>query len=78
MREVKSNLHVLMGKKKIKSINQLANETGISRPTLTRIYNDEMDRIELLTIQKLCDFFDCHPGDLLVLEDNTDEKEKGE
>lgn len=69
MKQVKSNLHVLMGKKKIKSINSLAIETGISRPTLTRIYNDEMDRIELLTIQKLCEFFDCLPGDLLVLED---------
>lgn len=68
MKKVKSNLHVLMGKKKIKSINQLANETGLSRPTLTRIYNDDMDRIELLTIQKLCDFFECEPGDLLVLE----------
>jgi putative transcriptional regulator len=78
MKKVKSNLHVLMGKKKIKSINQLANDTGISRPTLTRIYNDEMDRIELLTIQKLCDFFDCLPGDLLVLEEDTDKKEKGE
>jgi putative transcriptional regulator len=78
MKKVKSNLHVLMGKKKIKSINQLANETGISRPTLTRIYNDEMDRIELLTIQKLCDFFDCLPGDLLVLEEDLNENQKGE
>lgn len=72
MKKVRSNLHVLMGKHKIKSINQLANETGISRPTLTRIYNDEMDRIELLTIQKLCDFFGCLPGDILVLEETED------
>jgi putative transcriptional regulator len=74
MSKVKSNLHVLMGKKKIRSINQLAIETGISRPTLTRIYNDESDRIELLTIAKLCDFFNCLPGDLLVL----DKDEEGE
>lgn len=69
MKKVKSNLHVLMGKKKIRSINQLAIETGISRPTLTRIYNDQSDRIEFGTIAKLCEFFECTPGELLVLED---------
>ena len=72
MKQVSSNLHVLMGKKKIKSINQLANETGISRPTLTRIYNDESDRIELLTIQKLCDYFECDVGDLLYLDEESE------
>ena len=65
MKKVKSNLHVLMGKKKIKSINQLAIETGISRPTLTRIYYDQSDRIEFGTIEKLCDFFDCEVGELI-------------
>lgn len=73
--KVKSNLHVLMGKKKIKSINQLSQLTGITRPTLTRLYNDEGDRIEYLTIQKLCDFFECEPGDLLYLEKEEKEGE---
>ncbi|MBS4173500.1 helix-turn-helix transcriptional regulator [Bacillus sp. FJAT-49736] len=67
MDKVKSNLHILMGKKKIRSINQLAKETGISRPTLTRIYNDESDRIEFETIYKLCQFFDCNVGDLFTI-----------
>lgn len=61
-----------MGQKKIKSINQLSKETGISRPTLTRIYNDESDRIEFLTVQKLCDYFECNVGDLLVLEEESE------
>jgi putative transcriptional regulator len=68
MYKVKSNLHTLMGQKKIKSINQLSQLTGISRPTLTRIYNDESDRIELLTIQKLCEFFECEVGDLFYFD----------
>lgn len=62
-----------MGQRKIKSINQLAKDTGISRPTLTRLYNDEGDRIEFLTISKLCEFFNCQPGDLFTLV-----KEEGE
>lgn len=69
MAKVKSNLHILMGQKKIKSINQLSKETGISRPTLTRIYNDESDRIEMETIYKLCTFFGCNVGDLFTLDD---------
>ena len=69
MGKVKSNLHILMGEKKIRSINQLSKETGISRPTLTRIYNDESDRIEFTTIYKLCQFFGCEVGDLFTIVD---------
>lgn len=67
MGNIKSNLHILMGEKKIRSINQLCKETGISRPTLTRIYNDESDRIEFTTIYKLCQFFGCEVGDLFTV-----------
>lgn len=65
---VKFNLHVLMGQHKIRSINKLSEETGISRPTLTRIYNGESDRIEMGTIQTLCDYFKCDVGDLMYIE----------
>lgn len=67
MGHIKSNLHILMGEKKIRSINQLSKDTGISRPTLTRIYNDESDRIEFTTIYKLCQFFGCEVGDLFTV-----------
>lgn len=72
MGKVKSNLHLLMGQKKIRSINQLSKETGISRPTLTRIYNDESDRIEFTTIYKLCDYFNCSVGDLFSIVEEED------
>ncbi len=68
MKKVKTRLHVLMGEKKIRSINQLSNETGITRQTLTRIYNQEAERLDFVTISKLCEFFDCEVGDLLYLE----------
>ncbi len=73
MRKVKSKLHILMGERKIKSINQLSNETGITRKTLTRIYNDESNQLDFGTIAKLCDFFGCDLSDLLYLEDEGEE-----
>jgi len=66
---IKSNLRVLMGEKKIKSINKLSIETGITRRALTRIYNDEASQIDLKTIETLCEFFDCTPGDLLYIDE---------
>lgn len=62
---IKSKLHNLMGENKIRSINQLSNDTGISRLTLTNIYNDSGKAIEYETIDKLCRFFNCAVGDLL-------------
>jgi len=73
LRKVKSKLHILMGERKIKSINQLSNETGITRKTLTRIYNDESNQLDFGTIAKLCDFFECDLSDLLYLEDEGEE-----
>lgn len=62
---IKSRLHNLMGENKIRSINQLSNDTGISRLTLTNIYNDAGKAIEYETMDKLCRFFNCAVGDLL-------------
>lgn len=62
---IKSRLHNLMGENKIRSINQLSNDTGISRLTLTNIYNDSGKAIEYETMDKLCRFFNCAVGDLL-------------
>jgi putative transcriptional regulator len=69
MKRLRTRLHVLMGEKKIRSINQLSKETGIARTTLTRIYNEESSQLDFTTIEKLCDFFDCDIGDLLYLEE---------
>jgi putative transcriptional regulator len=69
LRKLKTRLHILMGEKKIRSINQLSKETGITRQTLTRIYNEESNQLDFATIEKLCLFFDCEPGDLLYLEE---------
>jgi putative transcriptional regulator len=72
MKRVKTRLHVLMGEKKIRSINQLSKDTGMSRQTLTRIYNEESNQLDFATIEKLCEYFECSLSDLLYLEEERD------
>ncbi|GED14018.1 helix-turn-helix domain-containing protein [Aneurinibacillus migulanus] len=71
---IKSRLHILMGERKIKSIHELSRLTGISRPTLTRLYNDESDRLDFNTITTLCDFFNVPIQDLLEIVEVKESK----
>lgn len=66
---IKSNLHILMGQHKIKSIRQLSELTGISRLSLTKIYDGEGKGIEYATLDTLCRFFGCQVGDILYWEE---------
>lgn len=62
---IKSNLAMLMAEKKIRSLNKLTKETGVSGPTLARLYDGTNVRIDYSTIESLCLFFECGIGDLL-------------
>ncbi len=44
---------------------EISEETGISRSTLTRIINSPGHGTNLETIDALCNFLECQPGDLL-------------
>ena len=41
-------------------------ETGIDKNVLSRLANDRADRVALSTIERLCAYFDCQPGDLFI------------
>lgn len=62
---IKSKLHILMGQYKIKSILQLSELTGISRASLTRLYNDAATGVELATLNTLCVKLNCTVCELL-------------
>ncbi len=66
--KIKSKLEDLMWDKRIKSINQLSLDTGITRPTLTRLKENKSDGIRLETLEKLCHYFQCELTDLLEIE----------
>ena len=44
----------------------IAAETGIDKSTLSRLANDRADRVALSTIERLCAYFQCQPGDLFI------------
>jgi putative transcriptional regulator len=46
----------LLGERKLK-ISDVARDTGLNRGTLTRLYYETAERIELDVLDKLCDYF---------------------
>lgn len=67
MMRLKCNLSTLMGAKRY-SIQDVHKMTGLSRGTISSLYNDRASRIDFETITKLCELFECEVGTLLVFE----------
>jgi putative transcriptional regulator len=64
---IRCHLSSLMGKKKVK-IADLARDLDLNRSTLTALYYDRAQKVDLEAIEKLCIYFGCSVGDLLELE----------
>ena len=41
-------------------------DTGIAKSTLSRLSNDNESNVSLDVMNRLCQFFDCQPGNLFV------------
>lgn len=52
------------------TINDVCAETGLSRPTVSRLSNVPGYVTTTDTVETLCRYFGCTPGDLLVLVDD--------
>ena len=61
---IKCHLARLMGEKKMK-VMDVSRETGLNRNTITLLYKETAQRIDLDAIDKLCALFDCEVEDLL-------------
>lgn len=66
---IKIHLSKIMGERKLK-ISDVANDTGINRGTITRLYKETAERVELDVIEKLCRYFECDVSDLIEIVDN--------
>lgn len=66
---LKNNLRILMAKNGIRSMVELERLSGVSRQVLDRLDKDKSKRLDFETVVKLCDLFNCTPGDLLYLEE---------
>jgi putative transcriptional regulator len=60
---ISCNFARLLGELKISDV---ARDTGINRGTLTRLYYETAERIELEVLDQLCDYFGIDLPELLV------------
>lgn len=60
-----SNLSSIMGQKKLK-IADIMKKTGITRPTLTKLYYNDCSGITFDTLNSLCSFLNITPSELLL------------
>jgi putative transcriptional regulator len=67
--KVRNNLRVLMAKNYL-TIQDVHDKTGLSRTTISKLYNETSAKIGLDTIASLCTLFNCEVNELLYLEDN--------
>ena len=61
---IRCHLARMMGEHKMR-IADVARETGLSRATLTLLYKETAQKVDLDAIEKLCLLFGCKIGDLL-------------
>ena len=70
---IKSKLKLLIAQLEIDSGRKLtyeilAREISLSKNTLYRLAEGQTDRIDFLTLDKLCRYFKCNISDLLVYD----------
>ena len=66
---IKINLPVLLAERGIK-VADVDRQIDISRSTLYRMYNNDVIKVDLDALDKLCKLLNCTPGDLILYEDD--------
>lgn len=56
---------------------ELALKTGIRAATISVLYNENVERVSLDQLEKICDVLDCEVGDLLKREHKDHNKKHG-
>jgi putative transcriptional regulator len=64
---IRCRLSTLMGQRKLK-VADVVRATGVPRTTVTALYKETAERIDLDSIEALCRYFECDVGDLLQRE----------
>ena len=60
---IRCHLSRLMGERKMK-IADVARETGLNRNTVTLLYKETANRVDLDAVNSLCELFGCDVGEL--------------
>ena len=71
---IRCYLSRLLGERKLK-ISDLVRDTGLNRGTLTRLYYETAERVELAALDQLCTYLHCSLEQLLEqVNDSGDQK----
>jgi len=76
---IKFRLHKVAADRDILKIGEMAGRAGLSPQTVSGIWNNNALRIDLSTLNALCQALNCTPGDLLeyVPEASPKAKKRG-
>jgi len=69
---IKCHIARMMGERKLK-ISDVIRETGLSRNTVTLLYKETAQKVDLEAIDKLCVLFNCQVGELLEQSPGNDQ-----
>ena len=54
------------------SLNELAEQVGISNVNLSKLKNNRVTAIRFSTLAAICEVLDCQPGDILEYEKESE------
>lgn len=69
---LKCNLSTLMGKERL-TIAEVIRRTGLTRNAVATLYEERAKRIDLNTIARLCELFDCSVDELFEYIPDTEQ-----
>ena len=55
------------------SLNELAENVGISNVNLSKIKNNKVNAIRFSTLAGICKALECEPGDILKYDENAED-----
>lgn len=68
------NLDVMMAKRKLR-LNDVAEAVGITPQNLSVLKTGKAKAIRFSTLESICRFLECQPGDILCFEADADDQQ---
>lgn len=65
---IRMRLDVVMAERKVTG-RELAQAAGITEQNLSLLRNGKVKGVRFGTLEKICRYLDCQPGDLMTFED---------
>lgn len=72
---VQNNLRIIMAKKRIDSLSDLINKTGLSRKILNKLWhNEDLESVKLGTLLVICERLEIPLSDLIHFEPSREKQ----